>query len=201
MLIILASSSPRRAELLRKAGLDVQIHAPCAEELPPNSLPPCDLAKQNAKIKALSVSRLHPGSIVIGADTIIALGDRVFGKPASLDEAREMLRCLSGKVHEALTGVYVTLPTPLEPISFVERTLVRFHSLDAPTIERHIAKASPLDKAGAYALQDDDGSLIAEIKGCRMNVIGLPVPRLLESLRALGLGAHRSISRGLNSQT
>jgi septum formation protein len=183
---ILASSSPRRKSLLSEAGLTFEVHVPDVTEAEAGRFPPRKLCAHNAEIKAREIAKRHPGRLVVGADTIVVLGDEVFGKPGNLSAARGMLERLAGKTHEVLTAVCVTQRAEEDlHIQFVETTRVRFRPLQEIDLNAYLSRIDPLDKAGAYAAQEDEGALIAEIQGCQQNVIGLPVPRLLEVLRQL----------------
>ena len=176
--LILASRSPRRAELLRRAGFEFIVHDPGIDEI--EDAPPHELCLINAQRKARAVADRHAGATVLAADTVVALPGRVFGKPADLSEALEMLRALAGCTHEVLTGVCIVgIP---ESRSFVESTHVTFHPDHQIDFDAYLARVNPLDKAGAYAAQEDNGALIASIHGGIENVIGLPVPRVVETL-------------------
>ena len=179
MALILASSSPRRSALLSARNIAFQAIEPGVPELE-QADDPRRLCLENARRKADAVAVRFPKDWVVGADTIVVLDGRVLGKPADLTEARRMLESLSGRTHEVLTGV--ALRGPGGGSDFIESTRVTFRKTDEATREAHLARARPLDKAGAYAVQEDDGTLIAAIEGCRENVIGLPVPRLLRAL-------------------
>lgn len=181
--IVLASRSPRRVELLRQAGCAVECVPSEVEELVEIDGPPSALAIANSDAKALSVSARHPDSIVIGADTIVVLDQEVFGKPRDLAHAAEMLGRLSGRIHEVITGVTVAHWTDRVMIRFHETTRVCFRELAAPQIDAYLAAIDPLDKAGAYAAQDDGGRLIERVEGSFSNVVGLPMERTLEVLR------------------
>ena len=187
MRVLLASASPRRSSILREAGISFGVVVAEVMEAPVASMPPSALVLHNAGLKAKHVAAGYPDSIVLGADTIVALRGMVFGKPATHAEARAMLGTLSGETHEVLTGVHLALPGNPDALSFVERTRVRFHPIDDAGIDRYLLRVNPLDKAGAYALQEDGGELVAEISGCPLNVIGLPLPRILEKARTLGI--------------
>ncbi len=145
---------------------------------------PATLAETNASLKAGATAL--PGRWTLGADTVVARNGRIYGKPGSLEEAREFLRALSGGVHEVVTGCVLLGPQG-ERMQFHETTRVIFHELDDAIIDRYLAQVPVLDKAGAYGLQEKGELLVEKIEGSRTNVIGLPVERLLPILRELGL--------------
>lgn len=182
--LVLASRSPRRRELLAAAGVsDVLIASPDAEESADASLGLGPLVLANARAKATEVARSHPRSVVLGADTLVWIDGAPLGKPQSLDEAREMLARLSGRVHEVCTGVHLVRLQPHGQIEFHETTRVRFRPLAPSTIEAYLAKVDVLDKAGAYALQEHGDLIVDSVEGSRSNVVGLPVERTLAALR------------------
>ena len=186
-LIILASASPRRRELLAGLGVAFEVITADVPELDASSgLAPVELARENARRKAAAVAALHPARWVLGADTIVTLDGRVFGKPASLDQAREFLLALSGRTHQVVTACALFQPDGA-PAIFHDATRVTFQPLTEETIARYLAKVHVLDKAGAYALQEQGDRLIARIEGSSANVIGLPVERLGELLQSCGL--------------
>jgi len=179
--LVLASASPRRKHLLEEAGYLVRCEVSGAEELEDDSLAPAVLALENAARKARAVAARFPRETVLAADTVVAMGGRFFGKPAGMDDAFRMLAKLSGKTHEVVTGVAIHFPGGLRK-EFFESSLVTFHALGADGIRAYLASIHPLDKAGAYAAQDDNGRIIRRIEGSVTNVIGLPVERLREML-------------------
>jgi septum formation protein len=182
--LLLASASPRRRELLAGAGVAFEVVAVDVAELGAGAgLSPVRLAEANAQLKARAVARA--GRWVLGADTVVALAAQVFGKPASLVEARTFLRALSGRRHDVITGCALVGPDREEQV-FHEVTRVTFLTLTDETIERYLAAVPVLDKAGGYALQDKGEWLVEKVEGSRSNVIGLPMERLLPILRRLG---------------
>lgn len=187
--IILASASPRRRELLGEMGVRFEVVTADVTEHDAESAPhlaPVDLAQENARQKAEAVAALRPGRWILGADTVVALEERLWGKPASLDEAREFLRALSGKTHEVITGCALIAPKGEAEI-FHEISRVTFHSLLDETIERYLAEVAVLDKAGAYALQERGEWIVERVEGSRTNVIGLPTEALEKVLIRRGL--------------
>ncbi|MHC4317526.1 MAG: Maf family protein [Planctomycetota bacterium] len=182
MAIILASASPRRAELLRSMGVTFEVVASTVEEVAGGSLTTIDVAVTNACRKAISVADAHRDATVIGADTVVALGNRRFGKPADASEAAAMLGELSGKTHEVTTGVCLVRRSAGELTVFADTTRVTFHELTARQIRDYIDRVHVLDKAGAYAIQEGGDALVRQISGSFTNVVGLPVERLREVL-------------------
>lgn len=180
--VVLASASPRRRDLLCAAGFEVIVRPSSVEELT-DGIAARDLVLANAERKAISVAASTPGDLVLGADTVVVLEGEILGKPRNLVHAGEMLARLGGRVHEVLTGVCMLRGGTLSRCSFVESTRVAFRSLDGEMIAAFLADIDPLDKAGAYAAQEDRGRLIERIEGSIENVIGLPVDRVIEAMR------------------
>jgi septum formation protein len=194
MPLVLASGSPRRAELLAKAGLQFRVVISPAEEIHDPALPPDVLCEENARLKAAAVAREHPDATVIGADTLVFIDGEPLGKPADLAEARAMLRRLSGRTHTVCTGVCVIHPGGVAE-TFHDLTDVVFRVLDEAAVEAYLALVDPLDKAGAYGIQEHGDRLIETIQGDFDNVMGLPVARLVERLapRWRAFGSDRSL--------
>lgn len=185
--IILASASPRRQQLFRELGLPFRVVEPVGVTEQLDGLPPVSLALENAKRKACSVTALFPDALVIGADTLVVRGAQIFGKPSSLEEADAMLRELAGKRHEVITGVcLIHRPVDLE-LLFHEVTVVWMRPLTDAERQRYLGLINPLDKAGAYAIQEHGDRIIERIDGSYTNVVGLPIERLRASLEKLGL--------------
>lgn len=183
---ILASASPRRIELLRAAGREVEVVAPEVEELHDEAWDFRQLCEENARRKARDVAARQPGARVIAADTLVCLEGLPLGKPADGAEARRMLQALSGKVNQVCTGVWVVDPQGGEH-GFCEVSEVVFRALSEEVIDAYLAKVFTLDKAGGYAVQEQGDLIIAEVRGDLENVIGLPVTRLRAMLRELGV--------------
>lgn len=181
--LILASASPRRRDLLHEAGLEFTVVPADAEEShdPEAGLGPLVMA--NARAKALEAAVLHPDAAVIGADTLVWLDGRPLGKPADGEEARAMLRVLSGRTHEVATGVHIVRLEPPAQVAFHEVTRVRFRPLGDEDIESYLALVDVLDKAGAYAVQEHGEMLVEQIEGSKSNVAGLPAARVAAALR------------------
>lgn len=179
--IVLASGSPRRKELLEAAGVPFRVVVSDAEECAPETLSADEIAMENAKAKALAVAMDLPAtSIVIGADTIVVLDGRIFGKPTDEEDAARMLRALSGRTHQVITGVCIVRDG--ESDCFADTTDVTFKALGDDDIASYIATGEPLDKAGAYGIQGEAGVFVDSIDGDYENVVGLPVRRLLRAL-------------------
>lgn len=182
--LILASSSPRRLQLLRDAGLAVEVIASPIEELHDVSMDFRQLCEINAESKARDVASRHPGAWVIGADTLVCLDGVPLGKPVDLAAARAMLQSLSGRINHVCTGVCVIDPSGTAH-SFHEVTEVEFKAIDDSVIDDYMAKVHTLDKAGAYAAQEHGDQIILAIRGDFANVVGMPVVTLLDTLRRL----------------
>jgi septum formation protein len=182
--LILASRSPRRAELLSRLGLRFRIVAADIDESYVDHEMPADHAERLAREKAASIAREHPEAMVIGSDTIVLLDKNVLGKPGSQIEALEMLSRLSGREHEVYTGVAVSAGGRIE--SGLERVRVRFRPLSRAECEEYVATGEPLDKAGAYGIQGFGSAIVESIEGDYFAVMGLPVVRTLELLRRHG---------------
>src|SRR6266699_3256936 len=189
MKLILASSSPRRAELLRDAGIVFEICAPQVEEARhPNEVAEkmvARLAEAKARAAAESVGEKNH-AIIICADTAVELDGEIFGKPRDAVDAREMLSYLSGRTHFVITGICALRLPDGATRSAVERTAVTFALLDPSEIEAYVASGEPFDKAGGYAIQGRAGRYIPRIEGCYFNVVGLPLARLHALLGDLG---------------
>jgi septum formation protein len=180
--LILASGSPRRADLLRELGIPFDIRPAEIDEDLPGDFTPRELALLLAREKARTVSAAFPRRVVLGADTVVCLGDRILGKPRDASEAREILRSLAGTSHTVWTGICLLRETDGIEVADVVGTRVRFRKLSDREIEDYIAGGEPFDKAGGYGIQGGAGEFVTEIEGSRTNVIGLPTERLLELL-------------------
>jgi septum formation protein len=187
--LILASASPRRRELLALMRVPFEVATAEVDEHDATSAPhlaPRELARENARLKALAVAALKPGRWVLGADTVVGLGNKTFGKPASLSQAKQFLRELSGQTHEVITACALVAPDgTIEFVDDVSRVI--FHELSDETIEQYLAAVNVLDKAGAYAVQEQPVEIIARVDGSRYNVMGLPTGRLNSLLQKHGL--------------
>jgi len=187
--IILASASPRRAEILRNAAIPFETLAEIVDESRRPAELRADFIRRVAVAKARAAAGVmrDPGDhLFIGADTVVVAGDEILGKPESADDARRMLRLLSGAVHEVHTGLAVIRrPGGMEAV-VEEVTRVTFAALSEDDIDAYIATNEPFDKAGAYGIQGIGGRYVTRIEGCYFNVMGLPLARLWTLLREFG---------------
>ena len=187
MKLILASASPRRAAILRDAGYHFTVLSSAVDETPYPGESPEDLVLRLAQSKAdLAAARSVGPAILIAADTEVVLDGQIFGKPRSSEDARRMLKKLSGRTHTVLTGVALVRLPNVERLTFVESTLVEFAPVSDEEITRYLSTGEPHDKAGAYAIQGYAGRYIPRIAGCYFNVVGLPLARLQHALSELG---------------
>lgn len=209
--VILASASPRRQELLYNIGLQFRVQAADVDEKLPCGIAPTSAVRMLAEAKAVAVATKHPQAIVIGADTIVTCENHVLGKPANREEAAHMLRFLSGRSHQVITGVAVVGPANIyrenlgtdkcdikhisagaggansQVLVSHEVTTVLFSELTERQIAAYVATDEPLDKAGAYGIQGRAGLFVPRIEGCYFNIVGLPVARLAQMLSHFGL--------------
>jgi septum formation protein len=187
MKLILASTSPRRAQILKEAGLTFSVLSSAVDETPLPEEIPQQLVQRLADAKAeLVAARTIGPAIVIAADTVVTLDGNILGKPKSTEDARRMLEQLSGRTHAVLTGVSVIRLPDMERRQFVESTLVHFDQISGEEILRYLATEEPYDKAGAYAIQGRAGRYIPRIEGCYFNVVGLPLSRVFTAIQELG---------------
>ncbi len=184
---ILASGSPQRIRLLQEARYDFIAQPASIAELAVDFLTPGELTLLNACRKTFAVARAEPNAVVLGADTLVALGTTMFGKPADLDEARRILAQLSGRTHEVLTGLAISSFSEQRTISVVVESAVRFRELNADFIDRYLSRVDPLRKAGAYAAQIDPETVIERIDGSFTNVVGLPMETVSQLLAEFGI--------------
>ena len=183
MRLILASASPRRSELLRNAGISFIVEpAHIAEEPFPGELP-LQYAQRLARDKARAIFASHPDNVVLGADTVVVVDELLLEKPRDTEDAARMLRLLSGRAHQVMTGVCLVAPGYEQTES--EITEVRFSTLSESEIASYVQSGEPMDKAGAYAIQGMASCWVERIDGCYFNVVGLPVPRLYRMLQTL----------------
>lgn len=185
MKIILASASPRRRELLEQAGIPCEILIGSTEECITKENP-CEIVEELSRAKAEGVASAVTGdAVIIGADTVVAKGNRILGKPADEAEAEQMLTMLQGGRHQVYTGVtLIVQKNGKQKInSFHERTDVFMRSMDRTEIRKYIATGEPMDKAGAYGIQGKAGIFIERIEGDYYNVVGLPISRLYRELK------------------
>ncbi len=176
-MLILASKSPRRQELLHRAGFSFEIMPSDFDEVIPSGVSPEEAAILIANGKAKEIAKRYPNDVVIGADTIVVKEGEIFGKPRNEADAFRMLRALSGSCHQVITGVSII--THDEKITFAETTNVWFRSLSDEDISDYINTGEPFDKAGAYGIQELGGALVKQVEGDFDNVVGLPINRVL----------------------
>nr|PZN90876.1 MAG: septum formation protein Maf [bacterium] len=183
--LVLASGSPRRAQLLAMLGLTFEVIEPNIDETWREGEPPALHVERLAREKAQRVAALRPDALVIACDTIVVVDGELLGKPRDAAEAVEMLMRLRGREHRVETGIAIAAPgNRME--SSVEGAVVRFRHFDRVTAEEYVATGEPLDKAGAYAIQGLGAALVDLIEGDFFAVMGLPVSRMISLLRALG---------------
>jgi septum formation protein len=189
--LVLASSSPRRKQLLELLNIPFNVVDSNVDETVEFGPSPAEIAKMLANRKAQSVANMiGPGHIVIGADTIVVLNHRVLGKPNDRNDAIEMLLALQGKVHEVFTGIAIiddkNSKELRKEIVQVSRTLVHMRKLTLSQIEKYVDSGEPMDKAGAYAIQGFGSVFVESIEGCYFNVVGLPVSLFVNMMEELG---------------
>jgi septum formation protein len=182
--LILASASPRRAELLKLLPVTFQVLPAHADEVAHEHLSPLEVCQLNAHRKARVVAKKIPDALVLAADTLVFLDNEILGKPRNLAEARRMIARLQGRHHQVVTGVCLMHLRRHRERIFAVSTDVLFHPLNARQIRNYLASIQPLDKAGAYAIQDSGEKIISEISGSYSNVVGLPVEKLRDELAA-----------------
>jgi len=181
--VILASASPRRVELLKQLELQFVVVPSEIQELHQEDLSAGEISQLNAYRKARQVAKRNPDSIVVGADTLVCLDTRLFGKPASRDEAIQMLLDLGNRTHTVVTGVCLLRLRGHRQRVFSETSFVTFHPLTRYQVEHYLDHVDPLDKAGAYAIQERGELIVESIVGSFTNVVGLPLARLREELQ------------------
>ncbi len=195
--MILASASARRASILEALGIPFSVHPPDIGE----TLVPGESAERHAerlaREKALAGSRLYPGELVVGGDTIVTIDGDILGKPGNRDEAVDMLMRLSGRTHRVISGLALAITEPATPtsdlaeaeaqtVSGVQVTEVTFHAFDRRTVLAYAKTGEPMDKAGAYGIQGFGAALVERIDGDYTGVVGLPVPLLLTLMERVG---------------
>lgn len=181
--LVLASQSPRRVELMREAGYGFEVVVPQVEEAHDAALTPQALTVENARRKAVAASQMRPEALCIGADTLVYLDGEPLGKPADHAEALAMLRRLSGRTHEVCTGVYLAWDGGRQGRGLHVISEVIFKPLTDELILAYHERVNPLDKAGAYGIQEHGDMIISGHAGSWTNVMGLPMERLGEELR------------------
>lgn len=181
-MLILASASPRRSELLRNAAIEFSVDPAHVKEEPLPKETPLAYAQRLARDKARAVFERHPDDVILGADTVVVVDEHLLEKPADAEDARRMLRLLSGRTHQVITGVCLVV-TGFERTE-AEITQVSFSQLSDEEIAAYVHSGEPMDKAGAYGIQGIASRWIGRIEGCYFNVVGLPVARLYRMLQA-----------------
>lgn len=194
--IILASASPRRESLLKQIGLRFEVIPSCVEEVIEPGFVPQETVVKLADLKARSVSKSYPEAIVLGADTAVCCEGQFLGKPRDEKDAWMMLKLLSGRTHEVVSGVVLRQESRKLSREEAVSTKVRFRNLTDEEIAGYIATGETLDKAGAYGIQGFGALLVEEIQGCYFNVVGLPLSRLPEMFREFGVDL---LCRSLNT--
>ncbi len=183
--VVLASRSPRRKQLLQQVGLEFDIDVPdIDEEAFGRGLPPDQVALELARRKAEAIAPKHREAFIIAADTIVVLKDAILGKPRDRQDAIAMLRRMSGQTHRVYTGFTVLQLPEQQRVEAVECTEVTFKPLSDEEIEAYVDTGSPMDKAGAYGIQDTSAIFIERIHGCFYNVVGFPLARFYETCKA-----------------
>jgi septum formation protein len=180
-MLVLASASPRRQELLRSAGITFEVQPAHIPEDPLPGEAAKDCAKRLAREKALAVARQRPHDIVLGADTVVVVDGQLLGKPSDAADAARMLRMLSGREHQVITGVCLVVNG--QPSVASEMTIVTVSEITDKEIADYVAIGEPMDKAGAYAIQGIASRWIPRIEGDYSNVVGLPVALVFRTLR------------------
>lgn len=192
-MLILASASPRRAELLRAAGINFTVRAANVDEsVKPDELPR-DYVLRLSREKARAVARGN--DLTLGADTTVVINGQIAGKPVDAEDAARMLRALSGRWHEVLTGVTLTRPGKI--VSDIASTRVKFAELGQAEISWYVSTGEPMDKAGAYAIQGHASLFIERIEGSYSNVVGLPIQLVYRLARKMGVDLLQIADRGL----
>ena len=195
MRVILASTSPRRREIIALLGLPFDVIAPDFHELVSGHRPVADEVLDFAMGKAAAVARNHPGSIVIGSDTMILVDGSKIGKPNDADEARGILRSLSGKTHVIFTSVAIIDGTGGPGLKTVQEVLVTMRAYSDADIERYLACDESLDKAGAYSIQGQGRALIESIRGDYLAAVGLPLKPIADYLKSRGVAFPLDVGR------
>ncbi|MDF1861768.1 MAG: Maf family protein [Verrucomicrobiales bacterium] len=182
--LILASGSPRRKDLLAEAGFDFHVVVPEVEENEDVSVSIRRLTQENAELKAAAVAHLYPHSVVIAADTLVLVGERVLTKPVDREEATEMLSSLNGKSHQVFTAFSILHRQSGRSVAETVTTDVHFKNLSTAEMAAYHERINPMDKAGAYAAQEHGELIIDRFEGSMTNVIGLPMVEVIEVLEA-----------------
>lgn len=184
--MILASKSPRRKEILENFGFKLEIISPDIEEIS-DKVEITENIKEIAEKKAMEIGKDNPDKYIIAADTVVVYKDKVLGKPKDIRDAKEMLKVLSGRVHQVITAYCILNIEKRINILSYDLTEVKFKALDDSTIEWYISTEEPMDKAGAYGIQGKGAILVEEIKGDFFSVMGLPISKIVDELIETGL--------------
>jgi len=181
-MLILASKSPRRIDLLEEMGVSFISHPADVDE---NSLAiyPQFVPFILARAKAAAVAELYPENLVLGVDTIISIEGEIIGKPENLEHAKQILLSLSGREHKVISGVCLIRKADFINCVFIETSLVVFKKIDSDIIQKYFSLINPMDKAGAYAIQEHASMIVEKIEGSKNNIIGLPTEKLIKTLK------------------
>ena len=182
---ILASKSPRRKYLLNQIGFKFSVVPSNFKEYFNDNIPPEALAESLARGKAMKVAKMYNDKIIIGADTVVSLNDKFYGKPKNSQESFKMLRSLSGKSHEVITGVSLILLSKNIDYTFNQKTNVTIANMTNEEIFSYIRQYNPLDKAGSYGIQDGFSAFIKNISGCYFNVMGFPLSKFFHQYKMI----------------
>jgi septum formation protein len=192
--LVLASTSPRRRELLEDAGFRFEICAPNVAESRSLQLSARELTLANAIRKARAAARLHSDAVVLACDTVVSLDGAIIGKPSDMEQAREFLQRLNGRTHQVCSAVCVLDRAQSIHRQFTEFTNVTFRKLRPREIDSYLRKIDPLDKAGGYAAQESGSEIIARVDGSFSNVVGLPMEQTTLLLREFGIKSRRQLT-------
>ena len=185
--LILASASPRRRELLAELGVPFEVVVAKVDEHEDETTDPRTMVAHNAALKADWGAARHPDAFVLGADTTVCIGNLVLNKPRDLDDARAMLRRLSGRTHEVFTGLAMRRVSDALRLDELVVSEVTFHTIDDAVIETYLSRVNPLDKAGGYAIQEHGDLIVASRRGSLTNIVGLPLETTKQILTRCGL--------------
>lgn len=185
--IILASGSPRRKQILEQVGLKFTVEVSDYEEKPIPGVVPSEFVETLSLEKAKAIAKNHDDAIIIGADTIVVLDNQILGKPKTKEDAREMLKKLSGNTHSVFTGFTIIDTVNKRTITNHVETKIRFKNLSEEEISAYIETEEPMDKAGAYGVQDRGALFVEYIEGDYASVMGLPILKIFEILKTLGI--------------
>jgi len=180
--LILASASPRRSQLLHDITPRFEVIPSKVEEIHNEQFTAAELSQVNAYRKARSVSKRFPDAVILGVDTLVTMGGRIFGKPLTHGEAASFLMQLQGNTHEVVSGVCLIFLRGHKQLIFAERTFVTFKKLSEREIKNYLSLINPLDKAGGYAIQEHGHQIVAQTRGSYSNVVGLPLEKLKTAL-------------------